>query len=199
MPEAAIRSLCQEDRYEEATRQALALYGEPIFRYLQRMSDRSSDAEDIFQNFCVDLFLGLPRFEWRASLKTWAYRLAYSALSAFHRSPAQRPVRLIDSEQERKLERLQEEARESTAHYLRTEFKSAIDSIREGLKPEKRSLLILHVDAQLSFPEIATIHLGEAVDEERLKREVLKLRKRFERVKREILKAAMGKGLIEKP
>lgn len=52
------------------------LYGERIYRFCYRLCGRAADAEDLTQEVFVAAFQGMTRFEGRATLTTWLYRIA---------------------------------------------------------------------------------------------------------------------------
>jgi hypothetical protein len=54
----------------------------------------------------------------------------------------------------------------------------------------------LHVDRDLTFAELAVVLTGEPLEGVLLEREVARLRKRFERVKRQLRKWASEDGLF---
>ena len=72
-------------------------------------------------------------------------------------------------------------------------------SLREKLTPEEQTLLILRVDRQMSWRDIATVMHDEEAgepDEAELKRNAAALRKRFERVKNNLRELAREQGLV---
>lgn len=60
----------------QAFPQIYAAYGDRIYRFCFRLCGNVSDAEDLTQEVFVAAFQGLERFEGRASLATWLYRIA---------------------------------------------------------------------------------------------------------------------------
>jgi RNA polymerase sigma-70 factor, ECF subfamily len=70
-----------------------------------------------------------------------------------------------------------------------------VAKLRAELDPEDQTLLILRVNRQLPWRDIARIMTdeGDASDDDELKRRAAALRKRFERLKEELrAKAAVG-------
>ena len=91
-----------------------------------------------------------------------------------------------------------EKARTATLQFQRTETKSRIRELRETLSQEDQTLLILRVDKNLAWREIAIIMSGEDDDDAaQLKREAARLRKRFELAKGKLRKLAEAEGLIK--
>jgi DNA-directed RNA polymerase specialized sigma24 family protein len=78
------------------------------------------------------------------------------------------------------------EVRESTSGYLRTEVKQRVRRLREQLDPDDQALLVLRVDKDLGWRDIAIVLAGPDVGEAELARHAARLRKRFERVKAQL-------------
>jgi RNA polymerase sigma-70 factor, ECF subfamily len=149
---------------------ALTGYGAEIMGYLVGVLRSPGDADEVFGELCVDLWSSLSRFRWECSLRAWAYTLARHRAYAFGRDPARRAVPLSSVPE---LADVAAQVRTATRDYLRTEVKDRVARLREQLDDEERTLLILRVDRDLSWAEIALIlEVGEPT-----------LRKRFERVK----------------
>lgn len=50
--------------------------GPSLTAYLRRMTDNAADADDLLQETLLRAARALPGFEYRSSLKTWAFRIA---------------------------------------------------------------------------------------------------------------------------
>jgi RNA polymerase sigma-70 factor (ECF subfamily) len=155
------------------------------------------DADEVFASFAEKLWVGLPGFEWRCALRPWAYRLARNAandfVSAAHRRPA-RNVALSNAPPSRLMERVCS----TTALHLQTAAKDRMRELREALAPDDQLLLVLRVDREMDWRDIA-VALGEgepAADAAALEREAARLRKRFERVKDHLRELAREAGLL---
>ena len=62
-------------------------YGDRIYRFCYRLSGSASDAEDLTQEVFLAAFQGAGRFEGRASVQTWLYRIALNCWRQARRSP----------------------------------------------------------------------------------------------------------------
>lgn len=89
---------------------------------------------------------------------------------------------------------LEAHVRRETLSELRTEKRTEIATLRDELAEDDRALLVLRVDRDLSWREIAQV-LGGG-DEENLDREAARLRKRFQLVKDQLRRLAQSRGLI---
>jgi RNA polymerase sigma-70 factor (ECF subfamily) len=160
-------------------------YGPEIIRYLTAILKNEAAAGDAFSSFCEDLWRGIAEFRGEASFKTWAYKLAWHAALRNLRDPHKRRGRpLVTSD----AEALAVEVRATTAAYLKTDAKSELAAIRATLDPEEQTLLILRIDRELPWSEIAIVLEGELTESA--------LRKRFERLKEKIRREAVARGLL---
>ena len=62
-------------------------YGDRIYRFCYRLSGSASDAEDLTQEVFLAAFQGAGRFEGRASVQTWLYRIALNCWRSSRRKP----------------------------------------------------------------------------------------------------------------
>jgi RNA polymerase sigma-70 factor, ECF subfamily len=86
------------------------------------------------------------------------------------------------------------QVRSGTYTFQRTEVKEHVRRLREALPDTDRLLLILRVDREMSWRDLARVVLGGNPSPDELEREAVRLRKRFQLVK-ERLRA----GLREQP
>lgn len=195
--EARVRAACTIGNHDLAATLGLELYGREIFSFILARSPSYDEGSDIFSQFSEDLWKSLPAFEWRSSLRTWAYRLARQA--AFqHKRREKRHANAAPLSQLSRLSAAVEQVRSATREHLRTETKTRFQALREQMSPEDQTLLILRVDRQMSWRDLATVMLpnNEPSTEETLKREAARLRKRFQIAKEELRAMADRAGLF---
>lgn len=193
--ETQIRALSDGQHWKQAAAAAIEGYGPEILGYLAAVLRDESAAGEVFSQFCEDLWNGLPRFRWQSSFRTWAYTLARHASLRYLRSPEQRRPRVPVEEE---ISALAQKVRTNTATYLRSDVKAKVRAIRETLDAEDQTLLILRVDRDLAWNEVAEIMLeGEDPTTEAIARKATALRKRFERVKDQLKELAREQGLLE--
>jgi len=195
--EAEIQGHCEAERWGPAATVALEGYGPEVLGYLSAMSRSETDAAEVFSIFCEDLWKGLPAFRWQSSFRTWAYTLARHALYRLSRDPHRRRERNLALSQSPEVFEKVQQVRTTTMIHLRTETKNRFTALRDELEPDDRTLLILRVDRQLSWNEIARI-MAEEDDpsSDAIKRGAATLRKRFERAKERLRKLAADHQLI---
>ena len=94
---------------------------------------------------------------------------------------------------------LVEQLRSETATYLKTQTRTRIAELRETLPEADQTLLMLRVDRELSWIELAQVlHEDEQsqLQGEALKREAARLRKRFQLVKTKLYELGKQEGLV---
>lgn len=191
--EAMMRGWLQDEQYEQLAAAALDAYGDELYGYLVSRLKAAADADEVFSQAIEDFWRGLPQFQGRASIKTWLYKLAHNAACRFQRCAWNRHVRATESE----LSELIEKARSGTAPWRRTAVKDKLRELRDALEPDDRSLLILRIDRNLDWKEIALIMLeDEGPSAEALAREAARLRKRFQQVKDDLRTRAIAAGIL---
>src|SRR5262249_4986179 len=155
----------------------------------------AADAAEVFSQTTEDMWRGLPSFGRRCSVRTWLYVLARHAAARFRRSPWNRGDRTGDA----RLDALIAVAPSQTQPWLRTEAKDRWHALRESLEPDDRALLVLRVDRDLSWTDVARVILGsDEADAADLERETARLRKRYQLLKDELRERARAAGLVEK-
>jgi RNA polymerase sigma-70 factor (ECF subfamily) len=160
--------------------------GPEILGYLTAVVRDPVDASDLFSQFAESLWRSLPQFRQECSLRTWAYHLAWHAVQRSARDPYRRRGHRLATSQ---ASRLAAEVRASTS--IRREQRSErVERLRQRLEPDEQTLLILRLDRELSWREVAQVfaeqgsEIGEAA-----------LRKRFERTKDRLIRLARDEGL----
>jgi RNA polymerase sigma-70 factor (ECF subfamily) len=191
--EAEIARMRSEGQLKEATVLAIESYGPGVLTFLEVMLRAHADTADAFAQACEDLWRGLPRFEGRSSMKTWFYTLARHAAARLRRSAHARRVAPLSE-----ITDVAERVRSQTRPHLRTEVKVGFAAIRATLDEADRMLLVLRVDRNMSWNDVARVMADEDDDDsdEALARAAARLRKRFQSVKDSIRERAIATGLI---
>jgi RNA polymerase sigma-70 factor (ECF subfamily) len=188
VPEAEVRERLAAGDAAGAATLALRALGPSILRYLRSLLRDEETAREVFSRFAESLWRGLPGWRGEASLRGWAFRLAYhAALDRRDEAWARRGRRLETGE----ASRLAEELRTKTAVRVERQ-RAALDELRAALSEEDRSLLALRVDQELSWAEIA-----EAMSASGGPVQPAALMKRFERLKARLAELARDAGLVE--
>jgi RNA polymerase sigma-70 factor (ECF subfamily) len=179
--ESSVRRLVESGDIEAAVGAALTGYGDKIYGYLMSSSRDPDVASEVYQQFSIDLWRGLPRFEWRSSLQTWAFVLARRALSRHLRGPlGRRPLRL-DTEAEHAI--AARWTRTATAQWRKTHAKDWLWTAIGELEAADRELLTLRLVQRMPWKEIALVLADPADDDPKDTAKAAALRKRFQRIK----------------
>jgi RNA polymerase sigma-70 factor (ECF subfamily) len=186
--EARVRELLDREAFHEAATAAIRGYGPKILGYLRAVLREEDAAAEAYARFGEALWKGMRRFRGEASLKTWCYRLAWGEVLRLRRDPYRRRARRLESSQ---AERLAAVLRESTVPFKRTAAKDAVARLRGTLAPDEQTLLILRVNQNLAWKDVAQVFAerGQPADE-------AALRKRFERITERLRKLAAAEGLV---
>jgi len=199
--EQEIRHLCGLGHMEAAATGALRGYGPQIFGLLVALHRDEEEAADVFSAFSEDLWRGLARFEWSCSFRTWAYTLARNASSRHKKHANRRARRDMPLSGHPALSAVEQQVRTETLPFLRTDAKRKMAALRQALSDEDQLLLILRVDKQLSWEDLARVMLGSSEPQaaDALKKEAARLRKRFQLVKERLIDRSRREGLLERP
>ncbi|MDC0746441.1 RNA polymerase sigma factor [Polyangium mundeleinium] len=187
--EAQMHSLFRAGEFRQVVTGTLQAYGPEIFGFLLAIVSSEHDAADIFGDFSFDLWAGITVFEWRCSLRTWVYTLARHQLGRFDRTQKRerRHLRRTPMTDIAEILQLAAQLSSETLPHLKSEAKSAFVLLRERLDPEDQMLLILRVDRDLAWTDVASVMGGVSA---------AALRKRFERLKERLHEMARAEKLV---
>jgi RNA polymerase sigma-70 factor (ECF subfamily) len=183
-----VRHLVAEGRVEAASEVVLRELGPDVLRYVRSTIRDEELAADAFSEFAENLWRGLPGFRGEASLRTWAFRVAWNAMLRVKNDTWQRRrVGLSRGP----ASALADELRTHTPVVLDRQVR-VLDSLRSRLSLEEQGLLALRVDQGLSWAEVAEVVASEGEPVR-----VQALEKRFQRLKERIAEMARAEGLVE--
>jgi RNA polymerase sigma-70 factor (ECF subfamily) len=167
---------------------AIQELGPQILGYLAAVLRDTSRAREVFSVFSEDLWLGIRTYRGDSSFRAWAYRVARNAALRSLRDPFQRRGRRLETEEQSALAAA---VRSATKPFERSSVDDKLSRLRAALTPDERALLVLRVDRDLSWSEIATaLTTGRRAPDEAA------LRKRFERLKVKLRKLAQAEGML---
>ena len=171
---------------KEAVKLVLQAHGPEVLGYLENVLGDPDDARDVFQRFAEDLWNWLPQFR-GGNLRAASYRIARHAGLRFRREAWRRRRERMHSTMASRLAA----SVTSPESRLATKPRDRLERLRASLDPDDRTLLILRLDREMSWNEVAEILSsdGEPVDS-------AAVRKRFERVKEKLARLAKEQGLI---
>jgi RNA polymerase sigma-70 factor (ECF subfamily) len=164
---------------------ALEELGPAILGWLRALHGQD-DGDEVFAAFAERLWKGLIGFRGESSLRAWAYRIAWNASHSFRSDAWQRRRR-----------RLSTSAASRLAASISRSIRPSADEprlrkLREMLSPQDHTLLVLRLDREMAWEEIAAVLTGTG---ERVTAPAL--RKRYERLKGKLARSARDQGLVD--
>jgi RNA polymerase sigma-70 factor (ECF subfamily) len=187
--EQRILSLLDEGDMPAAATEALRGYGPQVLGYLNAVLRNEDDAHDVFSQFAEDLWKGLGGFRRESAVRTWAFRLAWHAAARYARDPYRRRGRPMLTTEASKIA---EEVRSTMSTYAPGGRADKLSKLRASLDPDEQTLLILRVDKNMPWEDVAEVLRTEGETAS-----PAALRKRFERLKEKLGRLAREQGLIE--
>lgn len=183
---ARVRELVANGKCDAAATAAIEALGPAILAYLRALHRDRDDAEDVFQEWAEDLWRGVAELRDESALRRWAYRLAWNASARFRREAwHRRKTRLATSA----ASRLALSVARSMPRGRRDE---RLEILGKDLEHEDRALLLLRLNLEMSWDEIAEVLARDGGDVT-----ATTLRKRYQRLKQRLGDLARKKGLIE--
>lgn len=182
--EAVLRQRHDEGDIRGVAADALKAYGPEVHGWLCAVLRDRDAADEVYGMLALDVVKDLPSFQWLCSLRGWIYTLGRHRMLAWRRASENRPGRVVTLD-----ERHPDDgrARTDTAPWKKTSVKERMRALREQLDPEDQTLLILRVDRDLAWRDVAHV----------MNEREATLRKRFERTKARLRELARASGLIE--
>jgi RNA polymerase sigma-70 factor (ECF subfamily) len=173
-------------------------YGREVLGFLiARLRDRDA-ATEVFSQFTEDLWKGIAGFRWQCTARVWCYALARNAASRFLLDARRRRRRNVPLSRAGPLSALEAKIRTATFTSARTEARSRVARLRERLPPEDQTLILLRVNRNLVWREIAQVMApnGDSAPDHVLDREAARLRQRYMAAKAKLRKMAVEQGLV---
>ncbi len=142
------------ERYTAGEREAfdelVRKYQKPLYSLLYRMVSDHDSAADILQKTFIKAFTGLPGFEKRSSFKTWLYQIAINLAKNLYRDRSRATYVALDDVVIRRDPKTLE-------NLIASEHRQLLRRSLEGLPEKQRITLILRVQENRKFEEIAGI------------------------------------------
>lgn len=183
--EARLRALLAAGDVRAAAALAIRTHGPELLRYLRGLLGREADAQEAFSAACERLWRALPEFRGEASLRTWCFKLAWSAAADQKKEAWAAKGRRLETNE---ADALASSGR--TRSWLREErLRLSLADLRRALSLEEQSLLQLRIDQGLSWAECAEVLAAQGKAPT-----VEALMKRFERIKARLGELARGEG-----
>jgi RNA polymerase sigma-70 factor (ECF subfamily) len=143
---------------EQAFGQLVELHSEPVYRALRRFGLDADEAGDVAQEVFLRAWRGLDRFEGRAQLSTWLYRIAFNEAQ---RRLGRRPLATAaaaDPDGPDPIAAIPDSPRHGPdARALERELGAAVDAALSQLPADLRTAVILRDLQGLSTDEAAAV------------------------------------------
>ncbi len=125
----------------------------PLLRYLERNVGEHHLAEDLLQETLVRVARGLPTFEGRASVKTWAFSIATRVVADHFRQPVNR-INIVDVDESAELP---DADRSIDDQLVIDEMSKCVRQVIDSLPEDYRLALVLHDLEGLTAAQTAEI------------------------------------------
>jgi DNA-directed RNA polymerase specialized sigma24 family protein len=160
-----VRDLLARDDRAAALHALFAAYGAEVFGLLVGVLDDTRLADEVYADVVAQVSDELAHFEWACSLRVWLYGIARAALRA-RRKREHRP-----SDQATR-----DNTRASRA------LRPVVVAVRRGLSEEERELLILRIDRELDWTQLALVELGSDASTPEVATEARRMSARFDKL-----------------
>lgn len=194
--ERRIRRHHERGELKEAATAAIEGFGPEILGFLVAVVRDEPSAGEVFTQCCEELWARVASFSWQTSFRAWLYGLAWSAWQRLRREPHFRKTVSLPEDPE--LTAAEQRARTIELPRTQSPLEEAAARLRETLNPEDHAFLVLRIDRQMSWDEIAVVMLGneEPPDRDAVTRKAAELQERWERVTEELKRLARENNLI---
>lgn len=174
----AARALAESGDVAGAATLLVREYGPSVLGWLWATTPSAADADDIFGTVCERLWKALPTFDWSGSPRTWMYVVGRNlTIDRVRRATTKREVPLSVAPPVAAV------VASTTTAFRKTTHKNRLQRLRDALPPDDRTLLILRLDRQLPWADIARILSEPDASAEELRKASARIRKRFARLK----------------
>lgn len=188
--EDELRAMVASGQHERATEETLRTYGPELIGWLCSILPGEADAQDAFSWMSEELWRSLARFDGRCSLRTWCYMLARHAAARVRSRPSRDRELLVSQ-----IPSINQAVTHiwSTSRREEKRTRDVYAEIRATLPEDDQTLLVLRVDKNLPWRDIAQVLLGETASDDDVTKKAATLRKQFERVKERLRELAAEK------
>ena len=126
---------------------------DPLRRYLERLAGDKATAEDLLQETLVKIDRGMPAFEGRSSVKTWAFSIASRVATDHFRRPASK-ARIVDFSGVADPEAPDSEIEDQL---VIDEMSACVRDVIDSLPGDYRTALVLHDLEGLTAAQVADV------------------------------------------
>jgi RNA polymerase sigma-70 factor (ECF subfamily) len=199
--EQRIRAYGEAGDSKRAATAIIEGYGREIHGFLIAHLRDPGAAAEVFSQFTEDLWRGFDGFRWQCSARVWSYALVRHAASRYIKDARRRRRRQVSLLRAGPLADVEARPRTATLPSARTDSRNRIAQLRQSLPAEDQTLLILRVNRQLGWKEIAQVmaYEGQTVGDAVLEKEAVRLRKRYQLAKDKLRRMVEQQGRVSTP
>lgn len=137
---------------EQAFKQLVDLYKEPLYWHVRHMVKDHDDAHDVLQNTFVKVYRYIHNFKGDSKLYSWMYRIATNEAITFLNKKAKRLNISSQELQEALIENLK-----ADIHFDGDEIQLKLQKAVNSLPQKQQQVFIMHYFEGLKYKEIAEI------------------------------------------
>ncbi len=149
MPRQELSGMCASDIAVRVNEKLAPM----LLRYLQRLVDDRTTAEDLLQETLLRVTKGAEGFVGKSSVKTWVFAIATRVAADFLRHPDRR-ANIVDVDEADDREVTADPADE---RLISGEMNACIRDVIDSLPEDYRSALVLHEFEEMSAAQIAEV------------------------------------------
>lgn len=154
----SILDRCKKQDYE-AFSHFVDQFDARVYGYVRRMICDAEEAQDVTQEVFIRAYQAFPKYDARASVKSWIFRIAHNLCIDRLRSQRRAPETLTlgytsDEEEDRDVA---DNSLRPDAIAMNVELAQAVEDAMSQMSDKLRSVLLLHDREDASYEEIASM------------------------------------------
>ena len=140
-----------------ALRELVRRHQAPLYRFLYRLMGSEEDAEEAVSDVFVRAWRNAGRFQYRAKVGTWLYRIAVNIARDAHSRKKSRPREVwIEANEVRHLSSESAEV-DAVKNVHRAEMSSALKKALDRLSADDRLILVMYYLEEAEYSEIQAV------------------------------------------
>jgi RNA polymerase sigma-70 factor, ECF subfamily len=143
--------------HDPALEELVRRYQAPLYRFLYRMLNSAEDAEEATMDVFVRAWQHAPRFEFRAKVATWFYRIAVNIARDMHSRRKSRPQEPLPDNLELTKMAIGSAEDDALGRLARQDQNRALERALSHLSESDRLLLVLYYLEEREYEEIQKI------------------------------------------
>lgn len=142
----------------EAFGKFVDLYNARVYGYLRRLLSDNEEAQDLTQEVFIRAYQAFPRFDSRASVKTWLFRIAHNLCIDRARKVGRRPEEVgMPSYSDQEEADVVDHSMRPDDLLMNQELTEVVENCLNQMSEKLRSVILFHDREDLQYDEIASI------------------------------------------